>query len=84
MPYDKIAVDAAIRSSNRAGRRIGARERQLIHGLLRGRQPIKVFATEAQAFAAAANSPCAIRVLPTEGGFKVLIVPPGNGTPFYL
>lgn len=35
--YSREAVDAAIRSSNRAGRRIGGREARLIHALLKGR-----------------------------------------------
>lgn len=37
--YDATAVTAAIAASNRAGRKIGAREARLIHALLRGRQP---------------------------------------------
>jgi hypothetical protein len=35
--YCPAAVDAAIASSCRAGRKIGGRERKLIHALLRGR-----------------------------------------------
>jgi hypothetical protein len=37
--YNATAVTAAINASNRAGRKIGAREAKLIHALLRGRQP---------------------------------------------
>lgn len=36
--YSKTAVDKAVQASNRAGRRIGAREREAIHRLLKGRQ----------------------------------------------
>jgi len=35
--YSKTAVNAAIASSNRAGRRIGGKEARLIHALLQGR-----------------------------------------------
>jgi hypothetical protein len=35
--YHPKAVDAAIASSNRAGRKIGRREAKLIHALLKGR-----------------------------------------------
>ena len=35
--YNKEAVDQAIASSNRAGRRIKGREAKLIHALLKGR-----------------------------------------------
>lgn len=35
--YSADAVNAAIASSNRAGRRIRGREAKLIHALLRGR-----------------------------------------------
>ena len=35
--YGPEAVDAAIASSNRAGRRIGKKEAKTIHGLLKGR-----------------------------------------------
>lgn len=35
--YNPIAVNQAIESSNRAGRRIGRKEAKLIHALLRGR-----------------------------------------------
>jgi hypothetical protein len=35
--YSEEAVDAAIASSNRAGRKIGAKEAKLIHRLLKGR-----------------------------------------------
>jgi hypothetical protein len=35
--YNPIAVDKAIASSNRAGRKIGGREASLIHRLLKGR-----------------------------------------------
>ena len=38
--YNAQAVDAAIASSNRAGRRIGRKEAKLIHALLRGRDPV--------------------------------------------
>lgn len=37
--YNRAAVDAALASSNRAGRRIGGREARLIHALLKGRTP---------------------------------------------
>jgi hypothetical protein len=37
--YNAAAVTAAINASNRAGRKIGAKEAKLIHALLRGRQP---------------------------------------------
>jgi hypothetical protein len=33
----RAAVDAAIASSNRAGRRIGGREAKMIHAVLKGR-----------------------------------------------
>jgi hypothetical protein len=35
--YSKEAVDKAIAASNRAGRKIGAKEAKLIHALLKGR-----------------------------------------------
>jgi hypothetical protein len=35
--YSAAAVTAAIDASNRAGRKIGAKEAKLIHALLRGR-----------------------------------------------
>lgn len=35
--YCPVAVNAAIASSNRAGRRIGGKEARLIHALLKGR-----------------------------------------------
>jgi len=35
--YSAPAVDKAIMASNRRGKKIGARERKLIHALLRGR-----------------------------------------------
>lgn len=35
--YDRQAVNDAIASSNRAGRRIGGREAKMIHSLLKGR-----------------------------------------------
>lgn len=35
--YSPSAVDAAIASSNRAGRKIGGREAKMIHALLKGR-----------------------------------------------
>ncbi len=35
--YDRQAVNNAIASSNRAGRRIGGREAKMIHALLKGR-----------------------------------------------
>jgi hypothetical protein len=35
--YNPKAVDDAIASSNRAGRKIGKREAKLIHALLKGR-----------------------------------------------
>lgn len=35
--YSAAAVDKAIAASNRAGKRIGKREAQLIHSLLKGR-----------------------------------------------
>jgi hypothetical protein len=35
--YDAVAVQKAIEASNRAGRRIGAKESRLIHALLKGR-----------------------------------------------
>lgn len=35
--YDKTAVDNAINSSNRSGRKIGGREAKMIHALLKGR-----------------------------------------------
>jgi len=35
--YNPAAVEAAIASSNRAGRKIGRREGKLIHALLKGR-----------------------------------------------
>lgn len=38
--YCLSAVDKAIASSNRAGRKIGRRERELIHRLLKGRDAI--------------------------------------------
>jgi len=41
MTYNPQAVDQAIASSNRAGRRIGGREAKLIHALLKGRQKDK-------------------------------------------
>ena len=34
--YSKNAVDKAIASSNRSGRRIGSKEARLIHALLKG------------------------------------------------
>jgi hypothetical protein len=34
--YNKTAVDKAIASSNRSGRRIGGEEARLIHALLKG------------------------------------------------
>jgi hypothetical protein len=34
--YSKTAVDKAIASSNRSGRRIGGKEAKLIHALLKG------------------------------------------------
>lgn len=37
--YNAAAVDAAIASSNRAGRRIRGKEAKLIHALLRGHTP---------------------------------------------
>lgn len=40
--YHAGAVDAAIASSNRAGRRIGGNEARLIHALLQGRTPAPV------------------------------------------
>lgn len=36
--YNREAVDAAIASSNRAGRKIRGREAKMIHALLKGRQ----------------------------------------------
>jgi hypothetical protein len=36
--YSKTAVDKAVEASNRSGRKIGAREREAIHRLLRGRE----------------------------------------------
>jgi hypothetical protein len=36
MAYSKDAVDKAIASSNRSGRRIGGKEARLIHALLKG------------------------------------------------
>jgi hypothetical protein len=36
--YNAAAVNAAIAASNRAGRKISAKESKLIHALLRGRQ----------------------------------------------
>ena len=38
--YNAQAVNAAIASSNRAGRRISGKEAKLIHALLRGRDPL--------------------------------------------
>lgn len=38
MAYSRKAVEAAIASSNRAGRRIRGREARMIHALLKGRQ----------------------------------------------
>lgn len=35
--YNPVAVDKAIASSNRAGRRIGGKEAKMIHALLKGR-----------------------------------------------
>lgn len=40
--YHAGAVNAAIASSNRAGRRIGGKEARLIHALLQGRAPAPV------------------------------------------
>lgn len=37
--YNAAAVDSAIASSNRAGRRIGGKEARLIHAVLQGRTP---------------------------------------------
>jgi hypothetical protein len=37
--YCPAAVNAAIASSNRAGRRISGKEARLIHALLKGRTP---------------------------------------------
>lgn len=34
--YNREAVDQAIASSNRAGRRIGGKEARMIHALLKG------------------------------------------------
>lgn len=39
--YDRDAVDQAIASSNRSGRKIGKREARLIHAVLAGRTPSK-------------------------------------------
>lgn len=40
--YNPKAVDEAIAASNRAGKRIGGKERKLIHALLKGRKPTPV------------------------------------------
>jgi hypothetical protein len=37
--YNAKAVDDAIAASNRSGKRIGGKERKLIHALLQGRKP---------------------------------------------
>ena len=39
--YNKDAVDKAIASSNRSGKKIGGREAKMIHALLKGRTPKK-------------------------------------------
>ena len=38
--YNRDAVDKAIASSNRSGRKVGGREAKLIHALLRDRDPL--------------------------------------------
>jgi hypothetical protein len=42
MAYDRIAVDKAIESSNRAGRRIGRTEAKLVHALLAAPDPVSL------------------------------------------
>lgn len=44
--YCPAAVDSAIASSNRAGRRISGKEARLIHALLKGRTPAPVAPVE--------------------------------------
>lgn len=44
--YNAANVDRAIASSGRHGRKIGKRERNLIHALLKGRQPARATKNE--------------------------------------